>query len=173
MVRGRAVQARLLGFMTLLLLGSAPLATPRAEPAAGTYTIFMTVAEVKGGTTTDKLDPPPIDPADLSKGYGYRGPADLHGKTPQRWEVSSYLFVPGYATVRQGDTVTLNVFVVNGDEHEVRLMAPDGRSVAGKTTMQRGREYRLTFTAGQPGPYQLVCSTHAPTMAATILVLPR
>jgi len=173
MSRGRPFQARLVGFSITLLLGTVPLATSWAEPVAGAYTIFMTVAQVKGSTTTDKLDPPPIDPADLSKGYGYRGPADPQGKPPQRWEVSSYLFLPGYATVRQGDTVTLNVFVVHGDEHEIRLVAPDGRPVAGKTRMQRGREYRLSFTATQTGPYHLVCSTHTPTMTATLFVLPR
>jgi plastocyanin len=133
----------------------------------------MTAAEIKGGTTADKLEPPPINPADLSKGYGYHPPGEADKKTPQRWEVSSYLFAPGFATVRQGDTVTLNVFVVNGDEHEVRVLAPDGKVVAPKATLQRGREYRLTFTAAQPGLYQLACSTHAPTMTAIIHVLPR
>jgi plastocyanin len=173
MSRGRAFQARRMAFSITLLLGTVPLSTSWAEPVAGAYTIFMTVAEVKGSTTTDKLEPPAIDPADLSKGYGFRGPADPHGKTPQRSEVSSYLFLPGYATVRQGDTVTLNMFVVNGDEHEIRLVAPDGRPVAGTTRMQRGREYRLSFTATHTGPYQLVCSTHAPTMTATLFVVPR
>jgi hypothetical protein len=35
--------------------------------------------------------------------------------------------------VRQGDTVALTVFVVNGDEHEVHVTAPDGTLVVPHT----------------------------------------
>jgi plastocyanin len=39
--------------------------------------------------------------------------------------------------------------------------------------MNRGRTYDLDFEATQAGVYQLVCSTHAPTMTADIVVIPQ
>lgn len=39
---------------------------------------------------------------------------------------TSYVFLPGFVTVRQGDRVTLTAFVVNGDEHEIHVNGPDG-----------------------------------------------
>jgi plastocyanin len=145
----------------------------RAQSSAGTHVIFMTVAEIKGSTTTDKLAPPSVNPGDLSKGYGYTPPSDHDKNAPHRWEVSSYLLSPGSVSVQQGATVILNVFVVNGDEHEVQVFSPDGSVVIPKTTWNRGREYRLSFLAEKVGTYHLICSTHAPTMTAAIMVLPR
>lgn len=138
-----------------------------------THTIFITALEVKGGTTTDKLAPPSVNPADLSKGYEFKRPGEADKKNPQRWEVSSYRFDPSFVAVHQGDTVKLIVFVVNGDEHDVRITDPEGREVVPMTVWNRGREYQLSFVAQKTGPYQLTCSKHAPTMAATFLVLPR
>ena len=160
--------------LVILILAAWPLAGDvNAQPAPTTHTIFMTAAEITGATTIEKLAPPPIDPGDLSKGYGFKPPGGADQTTPERWEVSSYLFTPGFVTVWQGDTVTLTVFVVNGDEHEVRLLAPNGKVIAAKTILNRGREYRLSFVAQQPGTYHLSCSIHAPTMTASIFVVPR
>lgn len=137
------------------------------------HTIFITAVEVKGGTTADKLAPPPINPKNLSKGYEFKPPGEADKSNPQKWEVSSYKFDPGFVTVRQGDTLKLTVFVVNGDEHETRITDPDGREVIGKTKWNRGREYHVSFVVKKVGAYQLICSTHAPTMTATFFVLPR
>ena len=138
-----------------------------------THTIFLTALEIKGSTTTDKLAPPSVNPADVSKGYGFKGPGQADKSAPQKWEVSSYIFNPAFATVRQGDEVVLTTFVVNGDEHEVWVTAPDGTKVVPNTKWHRGREYTVRFVAGKVGAYQLTCSEHAPSMAATFLVLPR
>ena len=138
-----------------------------------THTIFMSVIEVKGGTSADKLVPPPVNPKDLSKGYEFKPPREADKNDPKRWEVSSYMFNPAFMTVRQGDKVDLTVFVVNGDKHESWITDPDGREVVTKTIWNRGREYKVSFIAEKVGPYQLICSEHAPTMAATFLVLPR
>lgn len=138
-----------------------------------THTIFMTGIELKGATTADKLAPPPVNPKDLSKGYEFKPPGVVDKSNPKKWQVSSYSFAPGFITVRQGDTVKLTVFMVNGDEHEVGLTDPDGREVGAKKKWNRGREYQVSFVAEKAGSYQLTCSTHAPTMQATILVLPR
>lgn len=138
-----------------------------------THTIFMTALEIKGGTSADKLAPPPVNPGDLSKGYELKQPGEADKNDPRRWEVSSYRFDPGFITVSQGDTVKLTVFVVNGDEHDVRINDPEGREVVPMSIWNRGREYQLSFVAKKAGAYHLACSKHAPTMTATFLVLPR
>ncbi|MFQ5851223.1 MAG: hypothetical protein ACE5JU_11630 [Candidatus Binatia bacterium] len=141
--------------------------------APTTHTIFMTVIELKGATTADKLAPPPLNPEDLSKGYEFKPPGAADKSNPKKWQVSSYLFTPGFITVHQGDTVKLTVFIVNGNEHEVGITGPDGREVGARRKWNRGREYKVSFVAEKVGSYQLTCSTHAPTMQSTILVLPR
>lgn len=143
------------------------------QKGGATYTIFLTALEVKGATTADKLAPPSVNPKDISKGYEFKAPGVADKSAPQKWEVSSYMFNPAFVTVRQGDTVKLTAFVVNGDEHEVWVTGPDGREVVGKTKWNRGRQYEVSFVAEKLGPYQLTCSNHAPSMAATFLVVPR
>lgn len=137
------------------------------------HTIYMTLYEAKGSTTADKLAPPADDPKELSKGYGFKPAGQADKAAPQKWEVSSYMFNPAWVTVGQGDEVVLNVFVVNGDEHEAWVTAPDGSYAVRKTMWNRGREYTVSFRAEQAGDYQLACSSHAPSMVATIAVLPR
>ena len=138
-----------------------------------THTIFMTAFEVKGSTTADKLAPPSVNPGDLSKGYEFKPPGKADKGNPEKWQVSSYRFSPGFVVVHQGDVVKLTVFVVNGNEHEVRITAPDGQEVVTMRKWTRGREYKASFVAKTPGSYQITCSTHAPTMQATFLVLPK
>ena len=127
-----------------ILLSTNEAVAQKSTPT--THTIFMTAVELKGATTTENLVPPPVNPKDLSKGYDYKPPAQADKNDPKKWEVSSYRFDPGFVTVLQDDTVKLTVFVVNGDEHDVRIADPEGRDVL--------------FSA---------CTT----MTATILVLPR
>jgi len=143
-----------------------------AEPPT-THTIFITGMEIKGATTADKLAPPAINPKELSKGYAFKAPGEADKNVPQKWEVSSYMFTPSFVTVRQGDTVKLTAFIVNGDEHEVWVAAPGGEKVVPNTKWNRGREYQIQFVAKKSGVYQLVCSEHAPSMITTFLVLPR
>lgn len=144
-----------------------------AQRAPAMHTIFMSAVEYKGSTTTEKLAPPSLNPATLSKGYAYKGPGEADKSAPQRWELASHLFSPGFITVQQGDTVMFVVFVVNGDQHDVAVLAPDGQIAVPKATWQRGREYRVSFVAEKAGTYRLTCFTHAPTMTANILVVPR
>lgn len=136
-----------------------------------THTIFMSVVEIKGSTTSDKLVPPYVNPKDLSKGYGYKAPGEADKSNPQKWEVASYMFAPAFMTIHKGDTVNLTVFVINGDKHEVWVTAPDGTKAMANTNWNRGREYSVSFVADQDGKYELVCSDHSPSMIATFLVL--
>ena len=138
-----------------------------------THTIFISGVEIKGATTAKKLMPPAANPKELSKGYGFKAPGEADKQDPHKWEVSSYMFNPSFVTVRQGDTVKLTAFIVNGDEHEVWVTAPGGEKVVPNTKWNRGREYQIQFVAKNSGVYQLVCSEHAPSMIATFLVLPR
>ena len=144
-----------------------------AQGTPRTHQIFMVAVEIKGSTTTDTLAPPAVNPADLSKGYGFKGPGEADKTAPQRWEVASYAFAPGFITMQQGDTMTLTAFVVNGDHHDVAVLAPDGQVVVPTALWQRGREYQVSFVAEKLGSYQLKCFAHAPSMTANILVLPR
>src|SRR2546425_496580 len=95
-----------------LLPGSS--GAPEQGPA--THMIFVTGLEIKGETTADKLEPPSVDPKELSNGYGFKAPGEADKKAPRKWEVSSYIFSPSFVTVRQGDRVRLYVFLINGDK---------------------------------------------------------
>src|SRR5262245_39557802 len=111
----------------LILSGGLLVGGVEAQQAATTHTIFMNAVEYKGSTTMEKLAPPSINPTTLSKGYVYKGPGEADKTAPQQWEIDSYAFAPGFATVPQGDTVAVRVFVVNGDKHDVSVLAPDGQ----------------------------------------------
>ncbi len=133
---------------------------------------YVTGVEWKGTTSADALAPPSVDPTTLSRGYGFKGPGILDLSSPEKWQVATYTWTPGSMVAYEGDTVELTAFIVNGDHHDTRLVAPDGTEIQAME-MNRGREYKLAFEASQAGRYQLVCDTHAPTMAANITVLPR
>jgi hypothetical protein len=57
------------------------------------------------------------------------------GKSP-----ASYAVIPGFITVQQGGNMTLTSFVVNGDHHDVAVLATDGQLVVPTALWQRGRE---------------------------------
>jgi hypothetical protein len=134
--------------------------------------IEVTGFEVKGTTSTDDLAAPEIDPETLSAGYGYSAPG-FDDENPTNWRVASYMWNAGDMTAFQGDSMSLHVFILNGNEHNVWVEAPDGSKVVQDIEMNRGRTYDLDFEATQAGVYQLVCSTHAPTMTADIVVIPQ
>ncbi len=144
--------------------------------AAGTglsgseVTFDISVIEIKGAT--DGISAPDIDPQTLSAGYRFKPPGEYDADNPDKWQVSTYLFSPAEIVVVQGDTVTLRIFVINGDHHGVWLEAPDGSKVDVTVSMERGRQYTFTFSADQAGYYTLHCDDHAPTMSAIILSLP-
>jgi plastocyanin len=133
----------------------------------------VNAVEYKGSTTTEKLAPPQVNPTTLSQGYAYKGPGEANTTAPQQWEVESYAFAPGFVTVQQGDAVAVRAFVVNGDKHDVSVLAPDGQVVVPTATWTRGGEYQISFKAEKVGTYKLSCAIHAPSMTANIFVLPR
>lgn len=152
-----------------VLIFTAMLATAcgGSAPAPSEVTFDISIIEIKGAT--DGIDPPSDNPEGLSTGYRFKPPGEYDESNPDKWQVSTYLFSPSAITAVLGDTVSLRMFVVNGDTHVTWLEAPDGSKVD-EVTMNRGREYNLTFTADQAGYYTMHCDNHAPTMSAQILV---
>ena len=142
-------------------------------PPPTTHLIEVTAFEVKGSTSIDDLAAPDVDPSTFSDGFGYKAPGDYDPDNPDKWQVASYMWNPGQMTARQGDTLDLHVFVLNGNTHETFIQDPDGNIVGDVVVMNRGREYDLSANLEKAGVYQLICSTHAPTMTAEIVVLPR
>ena len=62
----------------------------------------MNAVEYTGTTTTEKLAPPSVNPATLSKGYVSKGPGEADTTAPQQWEIDSDAFSPGFMTVASG-----------------------------------------------------------------------
>ncbi len=153
--------------------GPAPAPAPAVTIPTGERTFAMTGIEYKGSTSTKDLGVPDRDPSKLSDGYRYKPPGKADASDATKWEVSSYRFEPGSLTAITGDKVTLLVFIVNGDKHNVWIEGPDGKELLGKQTMNRGREYKLTLTLAKPGAYRIVCEEHDPTMTAYLWALPR
>lgn len=151
----------------VMALAVGACSTTGAEPGAVVFD--LAAIEIKG--STDGIPAPDIDPTTLSAGYRYKAPGVFDAANPNKWEVSTYLYSPGSLSVVQGDEVTLRIFGINGDTHEMWVEAPDGTKVTEVTTLERGRQLTLGFTADELGHYRVVCATHAPTMTADILSL--
>ena len=133
---------------------------------------YVTGVEWKGTTSADSLDPPSVDPSTLSDGYGFN-PTGFDSGNDRNWRVATYVWTPASMIAFEGDRINLTVFIVNGNEHTTWIESPDGGEATQDTIMNRGREYKVSFTAGEPGVYTLHCDEHDPSMTAYIQVLPR
>ena len=141
-----------------LALGGAE--TPWAQ--APGRTIYMAAVEMKGGTQQEKE---PYPAADLPPGGGYiKTPPNASG----RWEVSTYQWSPATIVVKEGEAVTLEIVGVNGDVHPSKIPG-----LVESFTVKRGEITRVSFTAGKPGIYPLICTKHQPSMQGTLVVLPK
>ena len=125
-------------------------------------TIYMAAVEMKGGTQQDKEAYPA---AALPAGGGYvKTPPNASG----RWEVSAYQWSPGTIVAREGETVTLEIVGVNGDEHPATIPG-----LVESFNVKRGQITRVAFTAGKPGIYPVICTKHRPNMQGALVVLPK
>ena len=158
--RPRLTRAGLAGMAAVLALGVGGTETPWAQ--APGRVIHMAAVEMKGGTQHEKE---PYPQAPLPAGAGYiKTPPNASG----RWEVSAYQWSPGTIVAQQGETVTLEVVGVNGDVHPSTIPG-----VVESFTVRRGEITRVTFTAGRPGLYPVICTKHQPSMHGTLIVLPK
>jgi plastocyanin len=157
------------GTLVSLIFATALAACSESGAEPGDVTFDLSLIEIKG--STEALAPPETDPVSLSLGYRFKAPGVFDANLPNKWEVSTYLFAPGAMSVVSGDTVTLRMFGVNGDEHVIWIEAPDGSVAVEAFTVNRGRQVEASFEATQVGHYTIMCTTHAPTMQADILSL--
>ena len=148
-----------------LLLAACGGSNSGAEP--GDVTFDVELIEIKGGT--DGIPAPDVDPTSLSQGYRFTPPGEFDADNPAKWQVSTYMFSPASMSVIADDSVTLRFFGVNGDDHDVRVEAPDGSNAVDTFIVQRGREVQVSFDADQQGHYKIFCGIHGPTMTADIL----
>ena len=126
---------------------------------------FFTILaiEPKGGTTVDK-EPFPATALPSGGGYVMAAPDE---KT-RRWEVSAYVWHPAQIIVNEGDEVTLEFVGINGASHPTTIAA------YGQTfTLKRGQAHRVTFKADKVGIFGIMCTTHEPSMAGELIVMPR
>lgn len=123
-------------------------------------TIYIAATEPKGGANVAQE---PFPSASLPGGGGYhlRRP-DANG----RWEVSTYRWDPGTIVVNEGDSVTLEIIGINGDDHPFTI---EGYWLSG--VVRRGQLTRLSFVADKPGIFKIICRKHAPSMQADLVVL--
>jgi plastocyanin len=144
-----------------LAIALAGLAIPSAAPAEQR---FFTVAAVepKGGATADK-EPFPSEALPGGGGYVLNKP-----DANNRWEVSTYLWMPGQIIVNEGDEVMLEFVGIHGASHPTTI-----KDFGKEFVLKRGTVTRVSFVADKVGTFPIVCSTHQPSMSAEIIVLPR
>jgi plastocyanin len=124
--------------------------------------VYMAAVEMKGGTQQEKE---PYPEAPLLSGAGYiKTPPNAAG----RWEVSAYQWSPATVVVQKGETVTLEIVGINGDLHPSTIPG-----LVDSFVVKRGQITRVTFTAGKPGLYPIICTKHQPNMQGTLVVLPK
>jgi hypothetical protein len=145
-----------------LALGAVLFASGIPQAFAAKRHIVVTAVEPKGGTHVDR-EKFPEKPLPDGKGYGLKPPNE-----EGRWEVSVYVWDPRQIFVDEGDEVTLEFVGINGASHPTTISGYD------KTfELKRGEVNKLTFVADKPGRFDIVCSTHHPTMVAELIVAPK
>jgi hypothetical protein len=150
----RAAATALLGLVALFAAGRQTQAEQRS------FTIAA--IESKGGASVEK-EPFPNEPVPHGAGYALHQP-DQNG----RWEIEVYLFMPSQIIVNQDDDVTLDFVGVNGRNHPTTIAGYDKSFV-----LERGHVTRISFKADKAGVFAIQCGTHAPSMRAELVVLPR
>lgn len=70
-------------------------------------------------------------------------------------ELESYRWDPGTIVVREGETVELVMFGINGDRHPFVI---EGTRLTGE--VRKGKETVIRFKANRKGTYRILCSSH-------------
>ena len=127
-----------------------------------THTIYMEAVEPKGSASVEE-EAFPAEALPAGGGYVLEEPDD-EGK----WVVETYTWSPDQIVVHEGDTVNLEILGVNGKSHDSSIEGHVDSFV-----VERGKLTSLSFVAGSPGVYKIICSNHPPAMTAELVVLPR
>ena len=143
-----------------LALALPGLTQQKSGSAPRERTIYVAAVEAKGGVTVNR-EPFPLSALPSGGGYILKKPDDKG-----RWEVSTYRWDPGTMIVNEGDTVTLEIVGINGDDHPFTI---EGYWIT--DVVRRGKITRVTFTADKAGIFKLICRKHAPSMQADLVVL--
>lgn len=157
--------SRIAMWLVVTVIAAAALGTsllPQQAAAQGTRTIYMAALEPRGGTSASS-EPFPAAALPAGGGYILRAP-DATG----RWEVSSYRWDPGFVLAFQGEQLTLEIIGINGAEHPSTITGH-----VQSFNVKRGQITRVSFTAGRPGMYPILCLNHQPSMTGYLVVLPK
>ena len=130
------------------------------QPA--THTIYMEAVEPKGTSTVDE-EPFPAEALPEGGGYKLEEP-DEEGQ----WVVETYTWAPDQIVVNEGDQVNLEIIGINGSRHDSSIEGHVSSFV-----VERGKLTSLSFVAGAPGVYKIICAIHQPAMTGELVVLPR
>ena len=126
------------------------------------HTIYMEAVEPKGTTSVDK-EPFPAEVLPEGDGYALEEP-DEEGQ----WVVETYTWAPDQIIVNEGDQVNLEIIGINGSRHDSSIEGHVSSFV-----VERGKLTSLSFVAGAPGVYKIICTVHQPAMTGELVVLPR
>jgi len=127
-----------------------------------THTVYMEAVEPKGTTSVDK-EPFPAEALPEGDGYALEEP-DEEGQ----WVVETYTWAPDQIIVNEGDQVDLEIIGINGSRHDSSIEGHVSSFV-----VERGKLTSLSFVAGAPGVYKIICTIHQPAMTGELVVLPR
>ena len=127
-----------------------------------THTIYMEAVEPKGTTTVDK-EPFPAEALPEGDGYELEEPNE-----EGEWVVETYTWAPDQIIVYERDQVNLEIIGINGSRHDSSIEGHVDSFV-----VERGKLTSLSFVAGAPGVYKIICTVHQPAMTGELVVLPR
>ncbi len=98
-------------------------------------------------------------------GYRMEPPND-----DNEWYARTYLWAPSMVVMSLGETVLLEFFGINGEQHPSELRDPSGAVIA-EFEVARGEITQLPFTPDSTGIFEFVSTQRLPGMVGQILVI--
>jgi len=82
------------------------------------------------------------------------------------WYARAYLWDPATIVVKRGETVLLEFFGINGDEHRTAI-----EGVEGEVMVRRGEITQVPFAAREAGIFRFASLDRMPSMVGQIVVI--